>query len=95
MGLMTAFYNSHYIHFFIFVSIGICLLLSYSIGGFVGVALTGIGVMCTPCTLIATNYLGAMSLDAFNMYKLANLDSNDEYIYFSINLMTFKNTIHI
>jgi len=61
IGFMTAYIFANNAHFFVFVLIGFAILLAYSIAGFVGIALCGVGVMCSPVTLLAINFLGGIT----------------------------------
>lgn len=58
---MTSYIFTNNAHFFIMFLIGFSILLAYIIGGFIGIGLTGLGVVCTPVTLLAINFLGGLS----------------------------------
>lgn len=73
LGFMTAYIFNNNAHFFIFIFIGFTVLLSYCIAGFTGIALTGVGVMSTPVTLISINFLSGISTDAHKLAELSHL----------------------
>lgn len=59
---------------FIMFLIGFAILLSYIIGGFIGIALTGLGLVCTPVTLLSINFLGGIASDSYKMAELSHLN---------------------
>jgi len=70
---MTAYIFTNNAHFFVFILIGFTNLLCYCIAGFTGIALAGVGVMCTPVTLLSINFLGGISSDAHKLAEISHL----------------------
>lgn len=61
---MTSYIFINNAHFLIFIFIGFVILLTYVIAGFTGMALCGVGVICTPVTLLSINFLSGISQNA-------------------------------
>lgn len=65
---MTAYKIANYYHFFIFSLIGVFILLSYCIAGFIGIALTGLGIVKI--------YIDYLNFDYYILLYLLNFGRN-------------------
>ncbi len=59
--------------FYIFLACGFAIILSFVIAGFYGIGIMAIGLMGIPITMLAINYIGGITTQAFQFSKVARV----------------------